>query len=232
MFSAAFVAFIALAGQTAAATPVTAAEAVAKVQAFYAQMNSLESKFRQEYNNTTFGKKSVSDGKLYISKPGKMRWDYMTPEKKHFISDGTTLWVYEVANKQAFQQSLQDQVLPVAISFLYGKGDLATEFNAALDPGRYGAKGDIVLKLTPKKPSAQYKNLWLVLDPKDHHVKESVILEASDNINHFKFTKLEVNSKDASQAKHYVFNPKTVAGLKVIQPQQQTPPNGGVSKPE
>src|SRR5688572_25523083 len=128
MFSTAFVALIAIAGQTTAAKPITAAEALAEVQKYYANLNDVEANFRQEYNNTTFGKKSVSDGKLYISKPGKMRWDYKTPDKKYFISDGTTLWVYEEANKQAFQQTLQDQVLPVAITFLYGQGNLASDF--------------------------------------------------------------------------------------------------------
>ena len=44
-----------------------------------------------------------------------MRWNYTSPEKKYFISDGTTLWVYEEVNKQAFQQNLKDQVLPVAV---------------------------------------------------------------------------------------------------------------------
>jgi len=38
------------------------------------------------------------------------------------------------------------------VTFLYGQGDLATEFGAELDPGRYGGKDDLCVKLTPKKP--------------------------------------------------------------------------------
>lgn len=198
---------------------LTAAELMAKVQKYYADIKSLRADFRQEYTNTTFGKKSTSDGKLYISKPGKMRWDYAKPEKKYFISDGTTLWVYEEVNKQAFEQSLKDQVLPVAITFLYGTGDLGKEFTGSLDPGAYGAKGDLVLKLTPKQASAQYKNLWLVLDPKDYHVKESVILEASGNINHFKFVKVKLNGK--VEEKYFKF--VAPAGVKIVKPAEQQP---------
>ena len=47
---------------------------------------------------------------MWVAKPGKMRWDYAKPEKKYFISDGTTLWVYEEAAHQAIQQSLKDQI--------------------------------------------------------------------------------------------------------------------------
>jgi outer membrane lipoprotein carrier protein len=204
--------------QTKAAT-LSASQVVDEVQKYYANMQHLRTTFRQEYNNTTFGKKSVSDGELYIVKPGMMRWDYAKPEKKYFISDGTTLWVYEEANKQAFQQTLQNTVLPVAITFLYGKGNLKVEFTEALDPASgYGAAGDVVVKLTPRKASAQYKNLWLVLDPKDYHVKESVILEASNNINHFKFTKINLKYKAA--AKFFKFTPPK--GVKVVTPQPAT----------
>lgn len=206
----------------AKAPPVLSAdEVVTKVQNYYQATDRLEASFRQSYNNVTFGKKSVNDGKVYILKPGKMRWDYKKPEKKHFISDGTTLWVYEPANKQAFKQNLADQVLPVAITFLYGKGDLKADFTAALDPGAYGGKGDYCVKLTPKQPSAQYKNLWLVVDATDFHVKESVILEASDNINHFTFTKIKLNN-DATNVKPKLFTFKPPAGVKVVVPQ-----NGG-----
>jgi outer membrane lipoprotein carrier protein len=199
------------------AVPVlTADEVVKKVQAYYASTQKLKADFRQEYTNTTFGRASKSDGKVMIAKPGKMRWDYEKPEKKYFISDGTTLWVYEEAARQAYEQSLKDQILPVAVTFLYGQGDLAAEFTAALDPGKYGGADDLCVKLTPRKPEAQYKNLWLVVDPADFHVKESVILEASDNVNHFTFFKIFLNGQARFDDRHFKFVPPQ--GVKVIKP--------------
>jgi len=194
--------------------PPTADEIVGKVQSFYQDTQKLRADFRQEFTNTTFGKTSKSDGKVYIAKPGKMRWDYDKPEKKYFISDGTTLWVYEEAAKQAFEKSLKDEILPVAVTFLYGKGDLRAEFVASLDPGKYGGPQDLVVKLVPKKPDAQYKNLWLVVDATHFHVKESVILEATDNINHFTFLNVKQNAQAKFEDKHFKFVPP--AGVKVI----------------
>src|SRR5215470_12144286 len=202
----------------ASVSPKGADEIVKKVQAYYADTQKLEADFRQEYTNTTFGRTSQSDGKVYIAKPGKMRWDYKKPELKWFISDGTTLWVFEKAANQAFQQSLKDQILPVAVTFLYGQGDLAAEFNAALDPGKYGGKDDLVVKLTPKKPEAQYKNLWLVVDPEDFHVRESVILEASDNVNHFTFFNIKQNAQTKVRDDLFKFIPP--GGVRVIKPDQ------------
>jgi outer membrane lipoprotein carrier protein len=216
----------------AAPAPLTADQVVAKVQGYYLHAQKLRADFRQELNNVTFGKTSTADGKLYIAKPGKMRWDYEKPERKYFISDGATLWVYEEANRQAFQQSLKDQVLPVAITFLYGTGDLGAEFRAALDPGKYGGKDDYVVKLTPRQPEAQYKNLWLVVDATDFHVKESVILEATDNINHFSFANIKLNEKAKVEDRHFKFVPPP--GVKVVKPQQpgQPPEPGPAKMPE
>jgi outer membrane lipoprotein carrier protein len=210
-----------------APTALKADEVVTKVQKYYNDIKLLMADFRQEYENVTFGKKSQSDGNLYLAKPCKMRWDYVKPETKYFISDGKTLWIYEKDNKQAYKKDLKNEVLPAAVSFLCGEGKLADEFDATLDPGKYGGKGDLVLKLTPKQPSAQYKNLWLVIDSSDFHVKESVILEASNNINHFTFANIKLNEKAKKGKKTlgdwlFTFDPTSVPGLKVIEPAAET----------
>ena len=200
--------------QPKAPTPPTATEVVDKVQAFYKTTKRLRADFGQTYVNTTFGKKQTSSGELMIAKPGKMRWDYKAPTPKFFISDGTTLWVYEKEAKQAYKADLKDLLLPVAVTFLYGKGDLKQDFTAALDPGKYGGKGDIVLKLTPKQPSAQYKNLWLVVDAADFHVRETVILEATGNINSFRFSNIRLNDKTKIKPSNFRFTPPE--GVRVL----------------
>jgi outer membrane lipoprotein carrier protein len=198
----------------------SAVEVVAGVQAYYKNTTRLEATFRQRYTNTVFGKTSQSDGKLYLDKPGKMRWDYKTPDKKLYISDGTLLWVVDFANKQAFKQKIEDQLLPVAVTFLYGQGDLAKDFTPTLDAGKFGGKNDWVVKLTPKTPSAQYKTLWLVVDPADYHVKESIIQEASDNLNAFAFGNIRLNDA-AKNVKPSVFKVAEgelrKQGLKIIE---------------
>jgi outer membrane lipoprotein-sorting protein len=185
----------ATAASGAAAAP-TATGVVDRVQAFYLGIKQVSAKFRQSVTNATFGGDAkTNDGSVYIQKPGKMRWDYFaakkgnaTRTKKSFISNGAYLYVVEYDNKQILKKSLEKDLMPVAVSFLYGKGDLKADFTAELDTsGKYGAKGELALKLTPRKPSAQYKNLFLVVDPKDYHVTQSIIVDSSNNTNHFRF---------------------------------------------
>jgi outer membrane lipoprotein carrier protein len=185
----------------AAGVPSTATEIVDRVQQFYAGIKQVTAQFRQSVTNNTFGSTKTSDGSVLIMKPGKMRWDYYDKKKdpkdpskeivevkKSFISNGSYLYVIEHDNKQVVKKNLQQDLMPVAVSFLYGKGDLRAEFNAELDKtSKYGEKDDLVLRLTPKQPSAQYKNLYLVVSPKDFHVSQSVIVDSSSNVNHFRF---------------------------------------------
>lgn len=167
---------------------------VDQVQKFYGNIKQVTAQFRQAVTNDTFGSTKTSDGKVWIMKPGKMRWDYLEKKKdkvevkKSFISNGQNLYVVEHDNMQVVKKNLQQDLMPVAVSFLYGKGDLKTEFNAELDTtGKYGGKGELVLRLTPKRPSAQYKNLFLVVSPTDYHVTQSIIIDSSNNVNHFRF---------------------------------------------
>ncbi len=205
----------------APAAPTAAAEIVDRVQQFYAGIKQVTASFRQAVTNTTFGSTKTSDGAVWITKPGKMRWDYLEKKKtgvevkKSFISNGVYLYVIEHDNKQVVKKNLQHDLMPVAVSFLYGKGDLKTEFDAELDKsGKYGEKDDIVLKLTPKQPSAQYKNLFLVVSPKDFHVSQSVIIDSSSNVNHFRFYAPDFDKpiKDS----YFEFDERSVKNYRVI----------------
>ncbi|HEX4418489.1 MAG TPA: outer membrane lipoprotein carrier protein LolA [Kofleriaceae bacterium] len=205
----------------APAAPAAASEIVDRVQQFYAGIKQVTASFRQAVTNDTFGSTKTSDGTVWIMKPGKMRWDYLEKKKtsvevkKSFISNGTSLYVVEHDNKQVVKKSLQQDLMPVAVSFLYGKGDLKAEFNAELDKsGKYGEKDDLVLKLTPKQPSAQYKNLFLVVSPGDFHVSQSIIIDSSNNVNHFRFfaPDFEKPIKDS----YFEFDERSVKSYRVI----------------
>jgi outer membrane lipoprotein carrier protein len=204
----------------------TAAETIDKVQAFYAGIKQVSAQFRQVVDNATYGTSKTSDGNVFISKPGKMRWDYVEKVKgkvevtKSFVSNGTYLYVIEHANKTVSKKSLDQNLMPVAVSFLYGKGDLKAEFTPELDTtGKYGSKGDIVLKLTPKKPSAQYKNLYLVVAGTDFHVSQSIIIDANGGTNHFRF--FAPDFKKPITDKWFEFDKSSVPDYRMVDLDQQ-----------
>jgi outer membrane lipoprotein carrier protein len=186
-------------------------QVVAKMQAFYEKAADLKGKFKQVYTDSLYNRKRTSYGYLYVKKPGMMRWNYVKPERKSFIADGKVLWVWEPEDKQAFRNPLSTDTLSTGLTFLIGKGDLTKEFKVAYSSEKLGGPDDLVLKLTPKKPTGQYEHLLLAVKPDDHSVGESMVV-SRHNTNHFIFTKLRVNTRLSRN--RFRFRPP--AGTRVI----------------
>ncbi len=237
------IAVAALAGSTAAqpSTP-SATTVLSNVQQFYANTNHLTAAFRQVVTNATFNTTITSTGNLWVAKPALFRWDYQEKTggvvrlRKTFAFDGTTLWFLDHKNKQLFQNRASSGVLPVAVSFLTG-GNLATQFNVALDTsGKYGSSGSVVLALTPKQPSAQYKELFFVVEAPDWHVKESVVIDSNGDTNEFDFYNPDFTS--TVKPSWFQVNPASVPTYKLVVvgsagsgSAPSAPPAGSMTKP-
>ena len=213
---------VGLAGSAAAQPSAPNATTVlGNVQRFYANASHLTAQFRQVVTNTTFHMSRTSNGGLWVAKPALFRWDYL--EKTHgqvavaktFAFDGTTLWVIDHKSKLLVQNQTQGGTLPAAVSFLTGGASLTTQFNVAFNTsGTYGGNGATVLELTPKQPSAQYKQLFFVVDPSDWHVSESVVIDSSGDINDFRFYNPDFQA--AVKATLFQVSPASVPTYKLV----------------
>lgn len=188
---------------------------VDRIQKLYEGTQNLKARFSQTLQ-TAMGKRQAS-GVLRLKKPGKMRWDYEKPEKKLFVTDGSILWMYEPEDEQAFRQPLNSSQLPAQVSFLFGKGRLSDEFEISyLDGQKLGTAGDLVLKLVPKKATAQYKHLFFVVDGKTGMVKETVLFDQQGGSNHIVFSAIETNLKADIDDSRFAFTPPP--NTKIINP--------------
>ncbi|HKV47945.1 MAG TPA: outer-membrane lipoprotein carrier protein LolA [Candidatus Acidoferrales bacterium] len=80
--------------------------------------------FLETYKSGGAGIRAES-GKVYFSRPGRMRWDYDSPEKKLFLVDGKNVWYYVPADHTASRTSVKqssDWRTPLAL--LAGKVNL------------------------------------------------------------------------------------------------------------
>lgn len=193
------------------------ADVVAQIQKFYEHTSGLRARFAQTLAGP-MGKRQASGG-LLLKKPGKMRWDYEKPEKKLFVADGTTLWMYEPEDEQAFYQPLSSSQLPAQVSFLFGRGKLSDEFDISyLDNStlKLGEAADLILKLVPKKATAQYRYLVFVVHPRTFMVKETLLYDQQGGTNHLVFSNVELNPKSGLEDSRFSFTPPP--GTKIINP--------------
>jgi outer membrane lipoprotein carrier protein len=186
---------------------------IARMQSRYDQAKDFTAHFTQNYSRAVMGRVTVSSGEVAIKKPGRMRWDYTQPEPRMFLSNGQFLWLYEPAEKQAFKQDLKTSQLPAALAFLMGKGRITDEFEVtASTDTRYGRPEDYRLALRPKQPQSTYKSILFVVDGRDFTVRESVLVDQQNNVNHFVFSSLKINAKIPDSLFHW----SPPAGVRVI----------------
>lgn len=202
-------------GASPANTALSLGEVVARVQKHYDGTQSYQARFEQAQLNATFGRTTRSSGEVLFKKPGRMRWNYGSPEPKTFVSNGDVLWLYEPQDKQAFKQDLKGSQLPAALAFLMGKGKLADEFHIEFAPKlSYGRPNDYRLSLKPKQEQSSYKAIYFIVDPERFHVRQTVLIDAQGNINDVTFSDMQLNAKLPDST----FQWKPPAGVRVINP--------------
>ena len=179
-------ALVALAVTLGAAPPPGATALAHKVQAFYEKTKDIEAGFVQTYTYAAVGRSQTSRGTLRVKKPGKLRWDYLEPEKKTILLNGSRLTQYEPEANQVYVDDHFDATaMSAAVTFLLGKGSLEREFNLSTDEaGR--------LVLTPKEADARVEQVVLTVG-EGGAVTATRVVDGSGNVNDIAFRDLRRN---------------------------------------
>ena len=166
-----------------------------RVQKRYEAATDFRAHFEQKQVAPALRLSTVLHGVVLFKQPGSMRWDYQAPESRSFVSDGTTLWIYQSESKEVFRQGLKRSQLPSALAFLTGHGKLTSEFEVKLaGKTSYGRPGDYVLSLVRKQPQPTVKSVLLVVDPVTFEVRETVVIDATDGTSDMILSDVKVNS--------------------------------------
>lgn len=171
------------------------------IQAYYDSAKTYSAAFDQEYESVD-GIKKKSTGTVWFKKPGKMRWDYETPESRFLISDGTHFWTWEPVYRQYCEQSLSASQLPTALTFLAGNGKIEDDFSVTV--AKVSGK-QVTLDLKPIKPSLAYEHIKFEILMPSAKVYRATIYDAMGNLNRITFKSPEING--SMEDSSFVFAP-------------------------
>jgi outer membrane lipoprotein-sorting protein len=147
------------------ATQVDLSNLIDKLQNKYSRMQGLASDFMQIYRGPD-GRTLRESGRLLLKRPGKARWEYISPRRKLFISDGRNIYFYVEGERHATQVSVRQSADPqIPFLFLLGRGNLRRDFSRIemLSDERATEAGNVVLKLVPKRAPEEFKQLLVGL---------------------------------------------------------------------
>ncbi len=160
------------------------------LQARYEGITDLRAEFVQEAHIASLGKRDLSRGHVVVQRPGRMRWEYVAPERRVIVLDGDTLRVYTPADAQLQIAGLAGGFSPTALGFLLGKGDLRADFTSELLVQE--ERPEIGLRLRPRGDAA-FEHLEMWLAPDSHQLRESVVVDVFGNRTSVRFTKIAEN---------------------------------------
>lgn len=178
--------------------------AVHALESRYQHARTLKAIFFERYSDGNGGV-SAESGTVYFSRPGRMRWEYESPEQKLFLVDGTNVWFYVPADHTASRAKLNessDWRTPLAL--LAGKADLGklcSKIEPAAGPsasaGEAGEAPSVTgtwLRCIPRdagSPGAPQDVLFET--DSDAHLVEVVIHEAGNSTTEFRFGNWQEN---------------------------------------
>ena len=179
-------------GFSAAQTPPQEdVKAIAKrVDARYNKLQTLTADFTEVYSGAGVSRQET--GTLTLKRSGKMRWDFVAPKSKLFVSDGKMAYFYVPAERQvrkAAVKKLDDFHSP--IRYLLGRSRLQKEFGdlriqADAKPWK---PGNVVLSGVPKHLSNRIERVLLEITPSS--VIERIVIEEVDGSStEFRFSNL------------------------------------------
>jgi outer membrane lipoprotein carrier protein len=174
--------------------PVSADAVARDLQKKYDRITDFSADFVHSYRGGVLHQQATEQGHLLVKKPGKMRWEYTSPEKKTFVSDGHKLYSYIPQDKQVVVSTVPpDDQAPAPALFLTGKGSITRDFNVAFVKVPEAPAGTLALRLTPKKQEPDYNSLTLVVQPGTLNLSMLITVDPQGGRSVFTFTNLKEN---------------------------------------
>lgn len=200
-------------GQTPAPAPAppAATEVATRLQARYDTIRDFSADFVHNYEGGVLKRTLVEKGVVQIKKPGRMRWEYRTPQKKLFVSDGKDMYLHEVAANQVtiFAMPQGNQAPPAAL-FLAGRGNIQRDFTVSHGEG--ATADTYVLRLQPKSPERDYDWLVLTIDRTTYQIRSLSAVDSQGGRSTFQFSNFKENTGVGEQA----FTFKIPKGAEVV----------------
>ncbi|HEU4685779.1 MAG TPA: outer membrane lipoprotein carrier protein LolA [Nitrospira sp.] len=193
-------------------------DVVKRLQARYEKTKDLQADFSQKTLIEGFERPMTSTGKVYIKKPGRLRWTYLDPANEDIFVNRDDVKVYVPEHKQVLIGKLTQMAASRApLELLQGAARLEESFEIGPTPGKgRGVGGLRLLTLFPKgrgdEQNRSVQRIVVEVFPKTYFIRTVSLYEPSGNVSHFEFSSLQPNVGLGDE----VFEPKFPPDVEVV----------------
>ncbi|MCM2313475.1 MAG: outer membrane lipoprotein chaperone LolA [Steroidobacteraceae bacterium] len=146
-----------------AASGQDSGDAVSRIEAYLATVNTLSASFSQVVRNRDGQIVDKASGTLALSRPDRFRWDYEKPYLQTIVADGKRLWLYDSDLEQVTVRALEQGLGSTPAMLLSGSGKVGDAFTSA----GVQRQGDWTwYRLAPKQAGSDFERVSLAFDRK------------------------------------------------------------------
>jgi len=180
-------------------SPVAATEPdvqalVERVQAHYDALDGFEAAFTQRYERKILRKTVEESGRVVVKKPGRMRWEYQTPEEKLFVTDGSRSYFYLPVENQVMVSHHPDGAMGMEegspFELLAGRSRMTDSF-AFFASDAEPTRGGEMLHLIPTRRHEEFEDVEIEVDPDSGELMRVVLIDAQRNRTEFIFENMQ-----------------------------------------
>lgn len=182
-------------------------DAVSRLNQFVAEVSEFQAMFTQTVVDSEGNIMEQADGEFLLSRPGKFRWDYVTPYPQQIVADGQRIWFYDEDLEQITVKSQDETLADTPAGLLSGKSMPEDAYNImAVD------KDDDLqwVELTPKDAESNFQRVQLGFD--ETGLQQMLMTDAFDQQTNLQFTEVKINPSLAADR----FNFIPPAGVDVV----------------
>ena len=183
---------LSLSAQYQKATDAQKNEVIGKITKASEDMNTMQCDFTQVKELSFMDDKMTSEGKMLYKKPNKIRWEYVTPDKYIFSSDGQKI---SMGGKTmpANSSKMFSEISKVMSGGISGNGLVnSPDFDSQFMVG----KDDYQVILTPKKKEIKdiFSTILLYIGKVDNRIRSVELVDKSGDKTTITLKNVKVNA--------------------------------------
>ena len=160
---------------------------------FLADLRSLEAGFEQTVLDTENNRTGSYQGVFFLQRPGRFRWDYLSPYEQAIIADGDYVWVIDDLD-QVTQQGQERALRGTPALLLVGEEPVDKHFEA-VEIGKH--LGMQWIELIPKDEEGHFERIQMAFS--DGQLNRMEMRDRYGQITRFRFFDLKRNHALASE---------------------------------
>jgi len=153
-------------------------------------LQSLQAGFTQSVLDTEQNLAGTYQGTLFLQRPGRFRWEYLSPYKQSIIADGDDVWVVDEDLEQITRQSEERALRGTPALLLVYDAPIDTHFEA-VEIGEH--QGMDWVELIPKDAEGNFERIQMAFA--DGQLDRMEMRDRYGQISRFHFHDLQRNPK-------------------------------------